>query len=82
MYPHNQELTPKLDTLASKAEHFKTAKDQLEEARKAVEEAYTAVSNKQKELAKLADERAGFRQDIKVSVSALGRERGERGEKR
>jgi hypothetical protein len=37
---------------------------QLEEGRAAVEAAVAAVAAKHKELAKMADDRAGFRQDI------------------
>lgn len=37
---------------------------QLEEGRVAAEAAYTAVAAKHKDLAKLADERANYRQDI------------------
>lgn len=40
------------------------ASSQLEEARKGMEEAYTAVAARHKELTKLADDRASFRQDI------------------
>lgn len=65
VYPAGQEMSAKLDTLASKAEFFKGVKEQIEAARLAVEGAITEVANKHKDLAKKADDRASHRQDIK-----------------
>ena len=65
LYPHNQELTAKLDTLASKGEFFKGVKDQMEASRVNVDGALAALAALHKDLSKKTDDRASFRQDIK-----------------
>jgi chromosome segregation ATPase len=64
-YPQNHELTAKVETLAIKNEAFKGFKESNAELLANLEKVYAELSAKHKELAKLADDRAAFRQDIR-----------------
>ena len=65
VYPQNHELTAKLETLAIKNEVFKVFKESNAELTANLDKVYAELAAKQKDLAKLADDRAAFRQDIR-----------------